>query len=449
MNRKLSLTYQLLIESLIGVIVFFILSFIGLTSYSPEVTAVGWFFFLTIVLFSCSAAVIQGTNERIVFWMSYIVKLAYMAFSLRGQDYTNPVLGTDAFGFWRVASQYYEGIFYTKYTAFPYVINAEFHIFGKNIACCLLTNIFFSMIMLLFVFLLLNKFKIIGNIRFFVDCIACFLPYSIIVNASLLREPIYFALISISFYEFVLYLETKNTRYLYFAVCLMLPVLILHIGYFPIPLIYFCISMKISNINTKKGLLISILQMFVLIIFIISVMNIGSTGYIIRGDTFAAEYVFNRISGEFHYKDTLDAGSAYLLNLQAHSWGDAILYTPIRAFYYLFSPLPTNWRGITDIAAFILDSCIHFYVLINALIYVRQIKRAKRDRDKVTLEETNVKNYLVRMGLWQILLCAVIFGLGTATAGTAIRHRDVLLPIEALVLAVCLQNKKERAIRKA
>lgn len=53
------------------------------------------------------------------------------------------------------------------------------------------------------------------------------------------------------------------------------------------------------------------------------------------------------------------------------------------------------------------------------------------------------------MGLWQILLCAVVFGLGTTTAGTAIRHRDVLLPIEVFILAICLQNKKERALRKA
>ena len=447
MNKNITLIHKLLIECFFGVIFFFILTFFGVTSYSPEVTALGWFIFLTLVLFSCSSSVIWNTNEEILFWLSYIAKLAYMAFSLKGNDYTNPILSTDAAGFWRVASQYFEGSFNTHYTAFPYVLNTEFQIFGKNIVCCLLTNIFFSMIMIMFVFALLNRFKVFGNIRFLVDLFLCLLPYSIIVNASLLREPLYFALISVSLYEFVLYMEENNSKHLYYSVGLMLPVLILHVGYFPIPLLYFWMAMKYFNIRTRKGMLTVTLQFFLLTVFIMLAINLGSTGYIIKGDSFSADSLFNRISGESHYKDTLDAGSAYLLDLQAHSWGEVVLYTPIKAFYYLFSPLPMNWRGIADISAFILDSCIHFYVIFNALTYIRRVKRTSNNH--FAIEETNIKSYLVRTGLWQILLCAIVFGLGTSTAGTAIRHRDVMLPIEALILAICLQSNKERAMRKA
>ena len=199
-------------------------------------------------------------------------------------------------------------------------------------------------------------------------------------------------------------------------------------------------SMKFSKTVTKKELIVAVLQLSILLLFIITVLNVGSIGYIARGGVFSADDVFHRISGESYHRSTLDAGSAYLLNLQAHSWSEAILYTPIKTFYYLFSPLPTNWRGLVDVAAFLLDSCVHFYVIFNAFSYLKQVKRTTINNS--ALGNSKIGTYLVRTGVWQILLCAIVFGLGTSTAGTAIRHRDVLLPIEALILSITLQRKK-------
>ena len=45
-------------------------------------------------------------------------------------------------------------------------------------------------------------------------------------------------------------------------------------------------------------------------------------------------------------------GSAYLVNLQASSVQQVILMSPLKALYFLFSPVPFDWRNIMDAIAY-------------------------------------------------------------------------------------------------
>src|SRR5690606_2035408 len=45
-------------------------------------------------------------------------------------------------------------------------------------------------------------------------------------------------------------------------------------------------------------------------------------------------------------------GSAYLTSLEVTSLGSLLLYAPVRAVYFIASPMPWDWRGVGDILAF-------------------------------------------------------------------------------------------------
>lgn len=90
-------------------------------------------------------------------------------------------------------------------------------------------------------------------------------------------------------------------------------------------------------------------------------------------------------------------------------------------FYFLFSPLPTNWRGFGDIIAFIIDSSFYIFLCWN-------IAKNYRFSNKFG----NIKLFLL-IGL---SISVFVFAFGTYTAGTALRHRAKLLPMLTVLYAV-------------
>ena len=429
----------------ITLVISFILKAIGIDKTLPEMIAGCFFVGITLILLILSGKILKNTNERIIFWLSYFLKIIYLTFQLKGVDITNPILDTDAAGFWRVASMYYDGNFGIVYTPFPYVINFEFHIFGKNLACCLLVNCFCSMLMVLVTYEVFNRLKICGKARDIGGYVICLLPFIILTCSLFIREPYYYVFIALSELEFIIHLLSKKRFHLYLAVLLSVPILVMHIGYFPIPLLCFISSIIINKPKNYNDLIKCIFEIAIFALCVILMMNSNSTHYIVNDNTSSAEGMLRKLSGTSYYEDTLNAGSAYLLNLQATTWSRVILYSPIRLVYFLFSPMPTNWRGLTDIITFLLDSIIHFYVLVQSLSYIKM----KNRMINLGITENDLKKQIVVIGLWQVLLSSYIFAMGTATAGTAIRHRDVLIPIETIILAVSLSEKKKlREIKK-
>lgn len=117
------------------------------------------------------------------------------------------------------------------------------------------------------------------------------------------------------------------------------------------------------------------------------------------------------------------AGSTYLLWMQKLGVGVRLLLSPVRMFYLLFSPLPFNWRELSDAAVFCVDSLVYL-VLIAWLFRPPLLGRAMQ-----------LKRFLG----YAVLLMTFLFAFGTTNAGTAVRHRAKFLPV--LVVAA-LAGKK-------
>lgn len=129
-----------------------------------------------------------------------------------------------------------------------------------------------------------------------------------------------------------------------------------------------------------------------------------------------------------------DGGSRYATEVSGVK--EYIVYSPIRLFYFLFSPTPNMFRGLRDILSFLLNSCVYIFFIYDSLknyIFIR--------------EKTDKKERIFIQSLFlSFFLTAFIYGLGTDTAGTALRHRDKLLFLLALI-NFYIYSKKERLLK--
>lgn len=125
-------------------------------------------------------------------------------------------------------------------------------------------------------------------------------------------------------------------------------------------------------------------------------------------------------------------GSIYISKVT--SIKDFILTSPVRYFYFLFSPTPNFWRGSMDIFAFFANSSIYIYLIGSSLKNYLKIKRRIKRRDRVFIESLMIGMFVTTF----------VYGMGTTTAGIAIRHRDKILPV--LLITYCIIIDKKRLI---
>lgn len=382
---------------------------------------------------------VSESNDILFFWGSFFVKLSYLFYRFYykyGGNLSSPTLSTDAKRFWHQAELLYTGVAVNPETRFPYLLNIEFHFFGQNLFCVLLFNIFLTLLMMIIVIYLLNQLEVKGRDRLIALGVTALLPYEMIVANSVLRESIYFIFITLSFATYYHYVKSGRYKYLILSTVVLLPVIILHTGYFAILIVYYFDSFRHNKVKSNSDMTLRICLFCVFLVFImLSVrMDTGGGGYMSRG----VSGIINKLTGDTEVTSYADeAGSRYLSSLKIHSIPTLIIFTPIRWIYFLFSPLPTNWRGLTDILAFLMDGCIHLFV-IYSLLKSRKLMKVAYDGSEVMDEQIR----LVELGLGIIAFVALVFCLNTNTAGTAIRHRDVLIGIEAVLMGFSLKMKK-------
>lgn len=125
--------------------------------------------------------------------------------------------------------------------------------------------------------------------------------------------------------------------------------------------------------------------------------------------------------------NTGGGGSDYLTWINTTGALQGLFYTPLKMFYFLFSPLPTEWRGISDLFGFLFDGMIYLILFISII------------RSKIVSYFSNLlKKYL----LVSLFITIFIFAFGTSNAGTAFRHRAKILSLIVLTFAIAVDRKK-------
>lgn len=371
-------------------------------------------------------------NQRMLIIMGYLVRIILLI--VDRYITTLPYNNSDAVGFNNVAisiannlsllkENLYGGIF-TKILGILYYLVGENRIFAQNI------NIMLGMAAIYNMFTIINTIKIKNKFKNnFLQALLVFLPQTLLLSVVLLREIIVVYFISVSFKYCWKY--TRNGNKIDGGVCLLsiliassfhAGALFLITGYILI-LSFYSIQEKRIKLSTKK------VSIFVILIIILSIvyMRFGSV-VATKLTIMDEEKLANSFEGESK------GGSAYLGGKEINNVSDMIIYTIPKVLYFLFSPMPWDWRGISDITSFAIDSIVYLYLIYNII----------KNRNNIDQEYKAVVNLLI-VGL---AITVVAFAVGTSNAGTAIRHRHKLFEYFLMITILHTNNTKNKIVKE-
>src|SRR5699024_6290885 len=100
--------------------------------------------------------------------------------------------------------------------------------------------------------------------------------------------------------------------------------------------------------------------------------------------------------------------------------------TPVRMFYFIFSPLPWRWRGLTDVITSFFSGLFYGYTLYLGIRH---------------LFHKNAKNKnLTFISLFTVMGGIMVFSWRVSNAGTSLRHRDKFIGLFILLLAITMNE---------
>lgn len=129
-------------------------------------------------------------------------------------------------------------------------------------------------------------------------------------------------------------------------------------------------------------------------------------------------------------QDNFSHGRAvYLQDLRAETPSDVVLQAPIRLVYFLFAPFPWMLSEVSDLFG-IVDAALFLYLVLRAIARRKSLR-------------TNPATLLV-LGI--VGTMAMTFAAGVSNYGTALRHRNKMLPILIAASAAIPSARRRRQL---
>ena len=319
-----------------------------------------------------------------------------------------PDAGTDDDGFYEFSARIYEngysGFFQDVYGGvFTKLLSVAYFFIGASRFSAQYLNVLLFAITAVVLIKALKNFKVSDKSLLVCVSLLCLMPNSMLMNSILRRETIMELCICVSIFYLSKWRNDPRFFYMIMVVLTMAISSLFHTALIFGALImslYFAlydkkrreVSFSISKMS--KMAVLSVCVVFALIGFL-SMWNNKLTSVSSMDDVYTAAM---RARG----------GSVYLEGYTINNFVDLILFTPLKLFYFIFSPVPWKFRGLMDVISFVIDTLICIVLLY---------KTVRMKKDSVS-----------RLLLVLFILLASVFALGTFNSGTAIRHRFSLLP---------------------
>lgn len=255
--------------------------------------------------------------------------------------------------------------------------------------------------------------------------VAALLPNSLILSAVFLRESLIAFLIAASLYLFVVWFQTGGIVAMASACILVLGASTMHAGVAAVCLAYMGVAVVYDRRRGRLGMSWGGLGYLIVAVIAVQVVLVQYP------DVFLGK--FDAIGGEADLLTTVNrrGGEAqYLAGLTVESPMDVLRVGPLRAVYFLGSPMPWDWRGFIDAVTFATDSLFFLGAPILFFVERRGLPR-----------EARILGYSL---VGTIAAASLVFGAGVSNAGTALRHRYKLAAIFALLLALALSGRAGR-----
>ena len=390
-----------------------------------------WTACFSVVLIAVFDRLILSLNTMFIVFASWMIRLVLIPIDI----VTGIARQPDQFSFFESAVRYVNSEPVSNIQRYTYVLAKEFQVFGTNLFLAKLFNAFLGMLGLAVIMNCMLKLDIKLRIYNAITLMAALSPMSILLSVTVLRESIYYLFVVLSFNYFIEWTMDCSKFDFILSNVLLLPVVWLHGGYIFIAGAYVWMFLINQRGDSLKRIFSKASIFILAIVLIVALVSMSALTYlrIFSGNNLSGmvdvlvEYV-ERSNGTNARGD-----SAYLLwTLNVSGIREIIIYTPFRMIYFLISPVLWNVRGIEDLIVVFSDSLIFLLAFAKGFSF----KRNKRIGLFSIKEVYDRYSAIIACGLFAIVLISLPFGWGTITAGTAVRHRNCLLPIALLVIAV-------------
>ena len=296
-----------------------------------------------------------------------------------------------------------------------YILNPVYKIIKVRSAMTLeVINILFSLIININLYEILKKLKIEKNLLVLMIGVSALSPISLIYRTGILREAIIILFLSYSLKNFISYCIDKDNLAMIKSFVFIGMGAIFHSG-----VIFIASGYMLALLGGKKNQ--KIYQLLILIL--------GILGFILFKDLLLGKVGggdIDAIVRANNYTSLKMASSGYLQSITTDSLNQIGIYLPLFIFYFLFSPTPDMFRGVIDIISFLLNSSIYIYLILGALYYLKYLKRNLNPVEKKILKCLFIST----------LFTIAVFSIGTRNAGTAIRHRDKIVPLLIVIFSI-------------
>jgi len=343
---------------------------------------------------------------------AYILRVVALILDLNG--YNSAFTGSDTEFFYVAAN----GLTSRQHN-YATLLKVFVSIFGDNRLILQYINVLAATSSLIILNKVFDRLKIASKTKLICLSIIAFSPLNILLSAALLRESLMIFLSTISLYFFIKWYQTGNLSNFLLSSLLVVGQSWLHSGSITILLGYLVAFIiykpSIGKITLhKKTFVYLALSLLILVVFY-SLFSSSIMSYFNKINSLEDIAANRKAFGGSDYLTFIDGTTSPLL---------LAIFTPLKLFYFFCSPMPWDCKSLAMILTFLLDSTIYAYLLLS-------------------LFKQKAANKTLRTLLLMALIpVSITYAWGTVNAGTAMRHREKLLPI--LVTTYAASKKKEK-----
>lgn len=376
-------------------------------------------------LFTMVVLLSYPSKQKIIFLGAYFCRLAFMFWDLFARRiFILPNSGADSEMFYNQAidiSENISSLFASGIGLYPKLNGLLFSIIGPQRAVAQYVNVLLGLSVVIIVFKILMMVVIDAKVIKKILIIAAFFPNSIIMSAIFLREVFPTFFVAMSLYFFLKWFKTTGYVEMVMTFIMLGIASMFHSGVIGILVGYVFAFLFYKRESDKFIFSSKTLISFVLIVIVFSF------GYTYLGDRIFYKFGnVDDITEIYNIANRKHGASAYLTSLQINNPIQLVFYGPLKSLFFLTVPLPMNWRGFMDVFTFFSDSLFYISTIIY---YLKNRKKCGNRRQ------------LVSSIVIMIIGSSLIFGVGVSNAGTAIRHRQKLIPLFLILFGLMMDGK--------
>lgn len=388
----------------------------GLTNSCPEWLSLVFISTFTIVFY---LDIVRSQQLRVIsiqLMLGYLLRVFFVIFDIYGRNiYVLPASGMDTEQFYR------RGILYAnKMTditdGFVPFVGMMFRYIGQSRLYIQFLLMLFSIVAIIMVDKSLVLLDLPERNRKITAAVTGIMPNFAMLSSVFLRESVVTMLLAFSVFFFIRWWCNKRSVNYLLAFFASFVAAYFHSG--AVSMAVGLVAIRLLADRNKKKISISFLS----IIFTSVLMMIFIFMYTNYGEEF-----FGKMLGVDSLQDLSDGvvrgGSSYAMYAgDSSSISNFIRYTPIRMIMYQFSPFFWQIRGADDIIAMIFDS---FYFIYLYYCIIREV-----------LNNKNNHRSLIILLFILCLSTTLVFGWGVTNTGTALRHRNKMIGLYAVLFGL-------------